>query len=91
MKLPTPGADAVSGLRRITREGRRLIIFVLGVAMILGGVVMLVIPGPGWLFIFAGLSVLSLEFAWAQRLLRTLKAKASRIKHKWFNHSDKRS
>ena len=33
------------------------------------GVVLLPLPGPGWLVIFAGLAILASEFAWAERLL----------------------
>ena len=40
---------------------------------------MLVTPGPGWLVIFAGLSVLAVEFAWARRLLKRIKAKAGQL------------
>jgi uncharacterized protein (TIGR02611 family) len=60
-----------------------------GVAMILCGVVMLLVPGPGWLLIFAGLSVLAFEFAWAQRLLRKLKAKGNQIRRKIVNYRKK--
>jgi uncharacterized protein (TIGR02611 family) len=31
--------------------------------------VLLPLPGPGWLIIFAGLALLATEFAWAGRLL----------------------
>jgi Putative transmembrane protein (PGPGW) len=34
---------------------------------------MLITPGPGWALIFAGLSVLALEFVWARRLLKKTK------------------
>jgi uncharacterized protein (TIGR02611 family) len=34
------------------------------------GVVLLPLPGPGWVVILGGLAVLALEFAWARRLLR---------------------
>ncbi len=43
----------------------------------LSSVVMLITPGPGSLLIFAGLSVLALEFVWARRLLRKNKAKGN--------------
>jgi tellurite resistance protein TerC len=72
--------------RSTFREGRRLIIFVVGVAMILCGVVMLVIPGLGWLLILAGLSALAFEFAWARQLLSKLKAKGRQIRHKMINY-----
>ncbi len=38
--------------------------------MILVGVLLLPLPGPGWLIIFAGLGLLATEYTWAARLLR---------------------
>jgi uncharacterized protein (TIGR02611 family) len=34
------------------------------------GVILIPLPGPGWLIVFAGLAVLATEFVWAERLLR---------------------
>ncbi len=47
----------------------RIGITVVGVAIIAGGIVLLPLPGPGWLIIFAGLGVLATEYTWAARLL----------------------
>ena len=47
----------------------RVTVAVVGVTIILIGIVLLPLPGPGWLVIFAGLFVLSTEFEWADRLL----------------------
>jgi uncharacterized protein (TIGR02611 family) len=45
----------------------------LGFTVVLIGVAMLVLPGPGLLVIAAGFAMLALEFAWAERVLeRTL-------------------
>lgn len=55
-----------------TRSGAvsyRIAIAVLGLAIIAAGIILLPLPGPGWLIIFAGLGVLATEFAWASRLL----------------------
>jgi len=41
-----------------------------------------VTPGPGWLFIFGGLSVLGVEFVWARRLLRKAKRTANEARRK---------
>lgn len=41
----------------------------MGVAIIAAGIVLLPLPGPGWVIIFLGLGVLASEFTWAQRLL----------------------
>jgi uncharacterized protein (TIGR02611 family) len=40
-----------------------------GFLVVLTGVAMLVLPGPGLLVIAIGLGILALEFAWAERLL----------------------
>jgi uncharacterized protein (TIGR02611 family) len=42
---------------------------VVGAAVLVGGVVMLVTPGPAFVLIPIGLAMLSLEFVWAERLL----------------------
>jgi tellurite resistance protein TerC len=56
------------------RQARRLVVSVVGLTLLLCGTVMLVTPGPGVLVILAGLGVLALEFAWARRLLKKIKA-----------------
>lgn len=63
------------------RQSRRFILLIVGVTLILCGVVMLITPSPGWLFIVVGLSLLALEFAWARRLLRRIKTKSSDFHH----------
>ena len=47
----------------------RLVVTVLGVAVLGIGIILLPLPGPGWLIIFGGLSILASEYAWAARLL----------------------
>ena len=42
---------------------------VAGAVIALGGLALLVLPGPAFLVIPIGLALLSLEFAWAERLL----------------------
>lgn len=48
----------------------------IGAAILLAGVAMLVLPGPGWALIFLGLAVLATEYAWAHRLLAFTRDKA---------------
>jgi uncharacterized protein (TIGR02611 family) len=48
----------------------RIAVTVAGVSVIAVGIVLLPLPGPGWLIIFAGLGVLATEYEWAARLLR---------------------
>jgi len=51
------------------RTGRKLAIALVGGAVLLGGVAMIVLPGPAILAIPAGLGILALEFEWANRWL----------------------
>lgn len=46
----------------------RIAVAVLGGAVVVLGVVLIPLPGPGWLIVFAGLAILATEFAWAERL-----------------------
>ena len=61
--------------RAVLRKNRaldlsyRVTVALVGSAIIVVGIVLLPLPGPGWLIIFAGLFVLSTEFEWAERLL----------------------
>jgi uncharacterized protein (TIGR02611 family) len=53
---------------------------VAGFTLLVLGVALLVLPGPGWLTIAAGLAILAGEFEWARRLLDRLKAGIARGK-----------
>ncbi len=44
-----------------------------GLVVIIAGVVLLALPGPGWLIIFAGLGIWATEFAWAKSLLKSVR------------------
>ncbi|HEV2089261.1 MAG TPA: TIGR02611 family protein [Cryptosporangiaceae bacterium] len=48
----------------------RILVGVVGTAILVVGIVMIPAPGPGWLVVLGGLAVLATEFAWARRLLR---------------------
>jgi uncharacterized protein (TIGR02611 family) len=57
----------------------RVTVGVVGLTIIVIGIILLPLPGPGWLIIFAGLFVLSTEFEWAERLLEYARDKV----HAW--------
>jgi tellurite resistance protein TerC len=59
------------------RFGRRMVILVVGVTVVLIGIVMIVTPGPATVVIPLGLAILSIEFLWARRLLAKMKEKAA--------------
>jgi len=43
-------------------------VLILGTVFLLMGLVMMVTPGPGLLFIFFGLTILAIEIEWAREL-----------------------
>ncbi|MFJ3517625.1 TIGR02611 family protein [Streptomyces sp. NPDC090131] len=57
-------------------------VFIVGLAVIGAGVAMLVLPGPGWVAIFAGLAIWATEFAWAHLVLRWTKRKVTEAAQK---------
>jgi uncharacterized protein (TIGR02611 family) len=48
----------------------RILVGVVGTAVLVVGIVAIPSPGPGWLILFAGLAILGTEFQWAQRVLQ---------------------
>jgi uncharacterized protein (TIGR02611 family) len=64
-----------SGFGRLTGK---IVIGVVGVSVILVGIVLLPLPGPGWVIIFAGLGLLAVEFVWARRLLQFARRQVGR-------------
>ncbi len=57
----------------IKRHTRRALVTLLGLVIILGGMIMLVTPGPGLLTIIIGLTALATEYIWARDLLQKAK------------------
>ncbi len=58
-----------TALRNLPPRTRRLVITVAGGAVLVVGIPMIPLPGPGWLVVFLGLAILAQEFPWAGRLL----------------------
>jgi uncharacterized protein (TIGR02611 family) len=77
--------------RLIGRNGQRIAVTIAGFAVLLAGVALLVLPGPGWLLIFVGLGILSTEYMWARRLLDTAKRKAEQAKSAVVDRKAKRA
>lgn len=72
--------------RRVRHRQRgtlyRVVFAVAGVTVLLAGVAMLVLPGPGLLVTAAGLAMLALEFAWAERLLARTAARLEAVRRR---------
>jgi tellurite resistance protein TerC len=61
------------------RTARRIVVGVIGATVILVGIALLVLPGPAFIVIPAGLAILALEFAWARRWLRVLRERSEAV------------
>ncbi|MGW0823991.1 TIGR02611 family protein [Streptomyces sp. NPDC002845] len=63
--------------RRMLHLSWQVGVFVLGLAVVVAGVIMLPLPGPGWVVIFGGMAIWATEFVWAQLVLRWTKRKVT--------------
>jgi hypothetical protein len=61
---------------------KKLFIGLIGGTVLLLGVAMLVLPGPGLPIIAAGLAILATEFLWARQAWRKAKVTAARVRRK---------
>ena len=68
--------------RFIGRNGKRVAVTIAGFAVVLAGLAMLVLPGPGIVVIIAGLAILATEYVWAERMLAEAKRRAMQAKDK---------
>jgi tellurite resistance protein TerC len=60
---------------KIVRQVKRLIVAVIGFAVLAVGIAMIVLPGPAILVIPLGLSILAAEFVWAKTFLEKIKTR----------------
>ncbi len=62
----------------LIKYARRIVISVMGTTVILIGIAMLVLPGPGMVVIPIGLAILATEYAWARRWLGFIRDNAEK-------------
>ncbi|MGV4983400.1 TIGR02611 family protein [Streptomyces sp. NPDC001709] len=88
---PEAGQDARSGdsaglgsrapefikARRLLHLSWQVGVFVVGLAVVVTGIILLPLPGPGWVVIFGGMAIWATEFVWAQLVLRWTKRKVT--------------
>ncbi len=58
---------------------KRFAVTIVGGALLVVGVAMMILPGPGILLIVAGLAVLATEYVWARTLLVRAKKQAQKV------------
>jgi uncharacterized protein (TIGR02611 family) len=56
--------------RRAADFTYRIVVGVVGLAVLGVGILAIPYPGPGWAIVFVGLAILATEFEWARRLLK---------------------
>ena len=61
---------------------KRFFVALLGGTVLLVGLTLLVLPGPGLPVIVAGLAVLATEFLWARRMLRNARGVVARARRR---------
>ncbi len=54
--------------KRTPTKVRKPFVFLLGFAIVGTGIVLLPLPGPGWVIIFFGFAILASEFEFAERI-----------------------
>ncbi len=63
-------------VRSLGRNSRRIVVSVVGGVILVAGVAMLALPGPGILVVMIGFGVLATEYAWAACALERTKRTA---------------
>ena len=69
------GVRAVVAKHPALDAAYRVAVGIVGAAVVVLGFVLIPLPGPGWLIVFAGLAILATEFVWAERLLGFARSK----------------
>ncbi|MFE1437763.1 TIGR02611 family protein [Streptomyces sp. NPDC058739] len=70
-------APAFIKARRALHVSWQVGVFIVGLAVVGAGIIMLPLPGPGWVVIFGGMAIWATEFVWAQLVLRWTKRKVT--------------
>jgi uncharacterized protein (TIGR02611 family) len=74
-------ARATLRLIRANPTGRialRIAVAVVGALVVVFGLVLIPLPGPGWALVVLGLAIWAIEFVWAKHLLRFTRAQLSK-------------
>ncbi|MEO6956883.1 MAG: TIGR02611 family protein [Antricoccus sp.] len=64
--------------RPALKTAYRIAVAIFGTAVTVVGLLLVPLPGPGWLIVIAGLAILASEFEWAHRILEFTKRQVKR-------------
>lgn len=78
-------------MNKLKKHTKKVMITLAGTLVLVGGLVMLITPGPGWLFIILGLGILATEYVWAHHLLEKAKEYYEKSKEKALKKIKKKS
>jgi uncharacterized protein (TIGR02611 family) len=62
------------------KQIKRIVVAVIGFTILTIGILLIVFPGPAFIVIPVGLSILATEFVWAKRLLEKVKKAIKKTK-----------
>ena len=62
------------------KQIKRIVVSVVGFTILTIGIILIVFPGPAFIVIPIGLSILATEFVWAKRLLEKVKERIQKTK-----------
>ena len=57
----------------------RVSVALVGLIVVVAGIILLPLPGPGWLIVFAGIAIWATEFAWARATAHLDEAAGARL------------
>lgn len=66
------------------KQIKRIVVAVVGFTILAIGIILIVFPGPAFIVIPIGLSILATEFVWASRLLEKVKERIKKTKDSVF-------
>ena len=84
MKLPQHGWRSWFALTPSLRFAKSIVVGVMGGTVVLIGIALIILPGPAFIVIPIGLSILATEFAWAKRWLEKARQMAAQLRAKCF-------
>ena len=76
------GREKLDGYPRL-RVAYKVGVALAGVVVIAVGLVLVPLPGPGWLIVFVGVAVLGTEFPAAHRVTQAVRRLAHRLRLRW--------
>jgi tellurite resistance protein TerC len=71
-----------AGLDLVPPAVRKIVIAVIGTTILLIGIALIVLPGPAFIVIPIGLSILASEFIWARRVIKRGRIFVKKVKRK---------